>query len=220
MEAVNRSAEAVSRRVAPSRKKSSGGTPKRPAPKPRHPDATEILPSVGGGFRLLRLEGRAEAARHSFEISRTALQETRNGVILGRLAGGVDVLLDNDEISRRHARIFLDARVVKIDSVERDTSIGDQEFYQTQYGLLHSQVLAIAQKIIAVIGRQAAQEAPEAPAAMDATGMAMTTASDYFRTRKGGKVRKWVKVSVVVLCGSLFPVALMVGLGPNNVLWR
>ncbi|HWT51916.1 MAG TPA: exopolysaccharide transport family protein, partial [Caulobacter sp.] len=34
------------------------------------------------------------------------------------------------------------ARVVKIDSVERDTSIGDQEFYQTQYGLLRTQVLA------------------------------------------------------------------------------
>ncbi|MGE5720862.1 MAG: GumC family protein [Sphingomonadales bacterium] len=34
------------------------------------------------------------------------------------------------------------ARVVNIDSVERDTSIGDQEFYQTQYGLLQTKVLA------------------------------------------------------------------------------
>ncbi len=34
------------------------------------------------------------------------------------------------------------ARVVNIDSVERDTSIGDQEFYQTQYGLLQTKALA------------------------------------------------------------------------------
>jgi capsular exopolysaccharide synthesis family protein len=34
------------------------------------------------------------------------------------------------------------ARVVDIASVERDTSIGDQEFYQTQYGLLQTKVLA------------------------------------------------------------------------------
>ena len=34
------------------------------------------------------------------------------------------------------------ARVVNIDSVSRDTSIGDQEFYQTQYGLLRTEALA------------------------------------------------------------------------------
>ena len=33
-------------------------------------------------------------------------------------------------------------RVVDIDSVERDTSIGDQEFYQTQYGLLQTKELS------------------------------------------------------------------------------
>ncbi|HEX4695437.1 polysaccharide biosynthesis tyrosine autokinase [Sphingomonas sp.] len=41
------------------------------------------------------------------------------------------------EISRETARV-----VTNIDSVERDTSIGDQEFYQTQYGLLQTKVLA------------------------------------------------------------------------------
>lgn len=79
-----------------------------------------------------------------------------------------------------------------------------------------SQVLAVAQKIIATIGQSAAQSAPAGPAAMDATGMALTTASDYFRTRRGGKVRKWVKVSVIVLCGSLLPLGLTVDLGPSN----
>jgi hypothetical protein len=76
-----------------------------------------------------------------------------------------------------------------------------------------SQVLAIAQKIVAEIGQAAAAQAPAQPAAMDATGMALTTASDYFRTRKGGKVRKWVKISTVVLCGSLLPLGLVVELG-------
>jgi hypothetical protein len=76
-----------------------------------------------------------------------------------------------------------------------------------------SQVLAIAQQIVAEIGQAAAAQAPAQPAAMDATGMALTTASDYFRTRKGGKVRKWVKISTVILCGSLLPLGLMVELG-------
>ena len=79
-----------------------------------------------------------------------------------------------------------------------------------------SQVLAIAQKLIAVIGQAAARQRPRQPAALDSTGMALTTASDYFRTRRGGKVRKWVKVSTLVLCGSLFPLGLMVELGAVN----
>ncbi|MGN6820995.1 MAG: GumC family protein [Sphingomonas sp.] len=41
------------------------------------------------------------------------------------------------DISRETARV-----VTKIDSVERDASIGDQEFYQTQYGLLQTKELA------------------------------------------------------------------------------
>src|SRR5215469_14236103 len=73
-----------------------------------------------------------------------------------------------------------------------------------------SQVLAIAQKLVAEIGQAAAAQKPEQPAAMDATGLALTSASDYFRTRKGGKVRKWVKISTVVFCGSLLPLGLMV----------
>jgi capsular exopolysaccharide synthesis family protein len=34
------------------------------------------------------------------------------------------------------------ARVVDIDSVQRDASVGDQEFYQTQYGLLQTKALS------------------------------------------------------------------------------
>jgi hypothetical protein len=57
--------------------------------------------------------------------------------------------------------------------------------------------------LVAEIGRAAA--ASQQPAAMDATELALTTASDYLRTRTGDKVRKWVKISTLVLCGSLLP---------------
>jgi len=75
------------------------------------------------------------------------------------------------------------------------------------------QVLAIVQKILASIGRQApAEEA----AAMDATGLSRTTVSDYFCSRRGRRFRRWVKVSVIVLCGSLLPLALEVALKPTH----
>jgi hypothetical protein len=62
-----------------------------------------------------------------------------------------------------------------------------------------SQVLAIAQKLVAEIGAAAAAAALEQAAAMDATGLAQTNASAYFETRRGGKVRKFVKVSTIIL---------------------
>ena len=72
--------------------------------------------------------------------------------------------------------------------------------------------MAIARKWIAEIG-QAAAQMPGQAAAMDATGMALRSASDYFLTRKAGKVRKCVKVSALVLWGSLLPLGLEVELG-------
>lgn len=80
-----------------------------------------------------------------------------------------------------------------------------------------SQVLAIAQKLVGVIGQQAAaQAAGPCEVAMDATGLARTTVSDYFCSRRGRRLRRWVKVSTVVLCGSLLPVALVVDLHPTH----
>jgi hypothetical protein len=80
-----------------------------------------------------------------------------------------------------------------------------------------SQVVAIAQTMMATLGRASAQSAP-APvnAAMDSTGLTTGTASNYFRSRTGRPVRQWVKVSVVVLCGSLLPMGLVLDLGPSN----
>jgi hypothetical protein len=79
-----------------------------------------------------------------------------------------------------------------------------------------SQVSMIAQKMVAEIGAAAATATPDQPAAMDATGLAQTNASAYFETRRGGKVRKFVKLSTIILCGSLLPLGLVVEFGVVN----
>jgi hypothetical protein len=80
-----------------------------------------------------------------------------------------------------------------------------------------SQVLAIAQKLVADIGqRAAAQGSNDVVVAMDATGLSRTTVSDYFCSRRGRRFRRWVKVAVVVVAGSLLPVALTVDLKPTH----
>jgi len=79
-----------------------------------------------------------------------------------------------------------------------------------------SQVVEIVQMIIARIGEQAIKQSVHPAAAMDSTGLATTTASAYFQSRQGKKMRGWAKVSVIVLCGSLLPLALVVDRGPSN----
>jgi Transposase DDE domain len=79
-----------------------------------------------------------------------------------------------------------------------------------------SQVPAIVQQLVARIGQQAAVAGEQPAAAMDATGLSRTTVSDYFCSRRGRHFRKWVKVSVIVLCGSLLPLALQVDLRPTH----
>jgi transposase len=80
-----------------------------------------------------------------------------------------------------------------------------------------SQVGAIAQSIIGRIGR-AAMEAGgnQEPAAMDSTGLDTTSASAYFQTRRGERRRSYIKLSAVVLCVSLFPLAVVLDRGPSN----
>ena len=80
-----------------------------------------------------------------------------------------------------------------------------------------SQVLALVEALVARIGKAAAQQAPAPTAvAVDSTGLATSTASAYFRSRCDGPCRQWVKLSVVVLCGSLLPVGMALDLGPSN----
>lgn len=80
-----------------------------------------------------------------------------------------------------------------------------------------SKVLEIADTIIRAIGEAAGQPmVGRAAAAMDATGLETTTASAHFQTRRGGQRRKWIKISTIVLCGSLLPLGLVLDWGPNN----
>lgn len=80
-----------------------------------------------------------------------------------------------------------------------------------------SQVVAIAQQMMAAIGKVAARQEPSPTAAvMDSTGLSTGVASEYFRNRTGSKCNQWVKVSVMVFCTSLIPLAVVLSLGPSN----
>lgn len=80
-----------------------------------------------------------------------------------------------------------------------------------------SKVLEIADQMIRTIGQAAGQDDfGKGAAAMDATGLETTTASAHFQCRRGGQRRKWVKISTIVLCGSLLPLSLVMDWGPNN----
>jgi hypothetical protein len=79
-----------------------------------------------------------------------------------------------------------------------------------------SQVWAVADAMIRTIGRAAGKpKFAKTSAAMDATGLE-TTASAHFQSRAGRTRRKWVKVSAIVLCGSLLPLSLVLDWGPGN----
>jgi len=80
-----------------------------------------------------------------------------------------------------------------------------------------SKVLEIADAMIQTIGQAAGAESfGLGAAAMDATGLETTTASAHFQCRRGGQRRKWVKISTIILCGSLLPLGLILDWGPNN----
>jgi hypothetical protein len=80
-----------------------------------------------------------------------------------------------------------------------------------------SQVLEIADAMIRSIGQAAFRQTTEPiAAAMDATGLETTTASAHFQCWRGGQRRKWVKVSTIILCGSLLPMSLVMDWGPTN----
>lgn len=79
-----------------------------------------------------------------------------------------------------------------------------------------SQVLAIAQKLVSQIGQAGAAQAAPQDAAMDGTGLAGASSSEYFRRRSGRRIRRWVKLSVMILCGNLLPAAMVVDSKPTN----
>jgi hypothetical protein len=104
-------------------------------------------------------------------------------------------------------------------SLRRELGLQDKLPHYTtlQKFSTRSKVLEIADAMIQSIG-QAAGEATfgQGAAAMDATGLETTTASAHFQCRRGGERRKWVKISTIVLCGSLLPLGVVLDWGPNN----
>jgi hypothetical protein len=107
-------------------------------------------------------------------------------------------------------------------NVSLRTCLGLQEeklphFTTLQKFSTRSHVAAIAQKIIARIGRAAMMaSAHREPAAMDSTGLDTMSPSAYFESRRGRRHRSYIKLSAIVLCGSLFPLAVVLDRGPSN----
>lgn len=83
-----------------------------------------------------------------------------------------------------------------------------------------SEVLKIADAMIAQIGQAAlrvqGRKESEVAVAVDATGMESSVASAHYLSRSGQQRRRWVKVSLVVVCGLLFPTGMVLGWGPSS----
>jgi hypothetical protein len=78
-----------------------------------------------------------------------------------------------------------------------------------------SSVLDIIDAMLLEIVQQFDDESPE-EAAIDSTGMETTSASAHYRTRSGKQRKKYVKLSVCVMAGSLLPSSVVASWGPNN----
>lgn len=80
-----------------------------------------------------------------------------------------------------------------------------------------SEVLAILNQMLKRLGAAAiAQGKSDTIAAMDSTGLETSTASAHFVSRSGKLRHRWVKLSVIVLGGSLLPLCADIGWGPSN----
>jgi len=81
-----------------------------------------------------------------------------------------------------------------------------------------SDTLAIVDAILADVVRQvvAQGDGADKEVAIDSTGVESTSASAYFSTRRGGKRKRYVKLSLCVTCGTLLPASLVLSWGPGN----
>lgn len=79
-------------------------------------------------------------------------------------------------------------------------------------------VLEVMEAMLATLAKwvDASDESICQDAAMDATGLPSTCASAHFESRRGKRRRRYVKVGVLVLCGSLVPASLALSWGPSN----
>ncbi|TWU13373.1 hypothetical protein CA54_22080 [Symmachiella macrocystis] len=68
--------------------------------------------------------------------------------------------------------------------------------------------------MLAEIVKEFATDADEA--SIDSTGLETSSASAYFRARSGKTRKKYVKLSVCIVAGSMLPAGLVVSWGPYN----
>jgi uncharacterized protein involved in exopolysaccharide biosynthesis len=105
---------------------------------------------LSGPVTLLKTPGDGEEAARGAALRRMVRLAARwRGVLFGCVAAGAlaglcaTVLMTRQYASTVRLQIAREtAQVVNVGSVSRDVAIGDQEFYQTQYGLLRAQALA------------------------------------------------------------------------------
>jgi hypothetical protein len=74
---------------------------------------------------------------------------------------------------------------------------------------------ALIDGVLASIGRAVSKRTPQ-DAALDGTGLEVTSASAHFVSRAGRKRTRFVKVMLGVLCASVIPVSLVVDWGPSH----
>lgn len=75
--------------------------------------------------------------------------------------------------------------------------------------------IEVVDAILKQIGRAINKAQPQ-DAAIDATGLEVTSASAHFLSRAGRKRTKFVKLSIAVLCGAMIPCGLVVDWGPSH----
>ena len=103
---------------------------------------------LSGPVTLLKTPGEGPEQPAALKRLLRVIVRWRRLLIGGVLAGAVVGLVATLLLPRQYAstvRLQVSretAQVVNLGSVSRDVSIGDQEFYQTQYGLLRAQALA------------------------------------------------------------------------------
>lgn len=77
------------------------------------------------------------------------------------------------------------------------------------------EILALIDGVLASIGRAVCKARPQ-DAALDGTGLEVTSASAHFVSRAGRKRTRFVKVMLGVLCATVIPVSLVIDWGPSH----
>jgi hypothetical protein len=105
------------------------------------------------------------------------------------------------------------------DALKKCLGVNRLPHYSTlKYFADRADTLAIVDAILADVVRQVVAQSGETDeeVAIDSTGVESTAASAYFNTRRGGKRKRYVKLSLSVTCGTLLPASLVLSWGPCN----